>query len=445
MNFSHGHLYHEHTFEAETSFPKEHILPSLNLDLARSNSVSISLKCEQRTTNDVSKFLTIKVYESETTHSTINSGSSSTLSTQHLVINEKVFTKHLNPAGSRCGSFHIVHTSSMPYLTITLTGEEAEMMYELTAKPNYQHSAPILPLVKPRDRLVELYSDALSVRSLSNFKTDVQNQLLKGVSAFHISCRGDMTNSEHLLELDSIAHSGHFYSSNTHDPYQIQVKSTSTHDAPNPNIGARKIRIRGLNSAFKEITEDITLNGTSVVATSNNYTEINSATVIDTAPSGLKANGGTILLYDISSGASNPMCIIPIGHGVSQNPQFCVPVGYSLILDKISLEYHCEDETSIFLNNYEWITSPANSILLRKLKNILLHGSGSMTIDLALKVEEKQRIAVVGKTSITPTGINKVSVELFGYLQKNNLTTSSSLSHNDIFFIDGKDSLPIDY
>ena len=436
--------YFNHNFTNESTFPATQIIPSIPLHFLKTNSVSVSLKCDQKNTNDSTAFLTLAIYESETPHSTRLGGIGDTLFTQHKSLEEKILTDKFNRGSGACGSFHIVYTSKLPFITFTLTSSVADFHYELEVKANYQHSAPLLDCINSRDNLVELFQDSLHTRQLTDFKNDVQNQLLKGVSSFNLSCRGELTSNDHLLELDSVAHAGHFYTSNTHDEKQLNITSTSTHDNV-AGIGARKIQINGLNNEFRELSEIITLVGTGVNTSTHNYTNIISAEVVDTAPTGLQNNGGTIKIYDSLSGVSNPMCIIPIGHGLSMNPQFCVPKGHSLLLHKISVEYHCEDEASIFLNKYEWITSPQNSIIRKKLKNILLHGSGTMTIDLSLKIPEKERITITGKTANAPTGLNKVSVELFGYLQKNNLTPISSLSHNNIYFTRGKDTLPIDY
>ena len=442
MNVINPPFYFNHSFTNESSLPATHILTSIPLRNLKTNSVSISLKCEQLLVNDATASLTFALYEGENAHTTRNSGASSTLAHHHKVLEEKVLTDKI--ADGFVGSFHITYTSRFPFITPTITSSVADFKYELTITPNHQHSAPLLDCINSRDNLVELFQDTLHTRQVSDFKNDAQHQLLKGVSTFNLSCRGDLTTNDHLLELDSVAHAGHFYTSNTHDEKNLNITSTSTHDNV-AGIGARKIKITGLNNQFKELSEVITLVGTGVNTTSHNYTEVNKAEVIDTAPTGLQNNGGTIKIYDSTSGVSNPMCIIPIGHGLSMNPQFCVPKGHSLLLHKLAVEYHCEDDSSLFLNKYEWITSPHNSIIKKKLKNIFLHGSGTMTIDLSLKIPEQHRIALSGKTSITPTGVNKVSVELFGYLQKDTLTPSSGLTHNDIFFISGKDSLPIDY
>jgi hypothetical protein len=104
-----------------------------------------------------------------------------------------------------------------------------------------------------------------------------------------------------------------------------------------------------------------------------------------------------------------------------------------------------EDEGTLFVKKYRWNTSPNNNVQQLVLKNYHLHGSNAWEHEVQFKILEGERIVLTGKTTNAPTGINKVSVELFGYLIKNDLTERSSIHHNDVFFIKEKDSLPIDY
>ena len=161
---------------------------------------------------------------------------------------------------------------------------------------------------------------------------------------------------------------------------------------------------------------------------------------------GLKSNNGIISGYSqLTHSTADPMCIIPAGHSISINPQFCVPVGFHVNVHKLSVVTHMEDEGTLFIKKYRWNTSPSNNIQQLVLKNYHLHGSNAWEHEVQFKIEEGERIVLTGKTTTAPTGINKVSVEMFGYLIKNDLTERSSVHHNDVFFIKDKDTLPIDY
>lgn len=294
-----------------------------------------------------------------------------------------------------------------------------------------------------RDGILELDKKAVLTRNISDYKTEIMDGQHKGMSIFNMSCKGDLTNTEYLIYEDAINTLGYFDTANgVHKANQIIAKSTVSTDNSS-GIGARTIKILGLNNNFEQVEETIILNGTTEIFLQTQMTDVNSAEVLTSGS--LYCNSGTITIYNNDTnggGSTNPMCSIPLNYGFHQNSQYTVPKGYSLIIQRICVQSHCEDECELLLNKYMWGTNDTN-VNKHRLKTYHLHSSNTWKDDLSFIIPEKCRFTITGQVSTAPTGINRVSVNVFGYLKLNNFSVSSNYSHNQDNFINGLDTLPM--
>lgn len=314
------------------------------------------------------------------------------------------------------------------YLVFTLSDVSiADFRYIFNATPI---NSPIDNYVF-RDKQLPLYAEAMVVRNVGDYRTEVQDNQQSGLEAWHMSCKGDLTNAEYLIFEDGLNTLGYLETTTgLHKSNPIRVKSTSTQDAvPNggAGLGARGCKITGLDSQYNPIVQNCVLNGLTEVNLIHNMTEVNFAEVTDAG--GLYCNAGTISIYntDTNGGTStNPMCSIPLNYGLHQNPQYGVPAGYTLIIQKLSVVSHCEDECELLINRYKW-GSENTGILKHRLKTYHLHSSSTWSDDVAFNINEKERFTITGQVATTPTGINRVSVNVFGYLKLNKFTASSNI------------------
>ncbi len=99
--------------------------------------------------------------------------------------------------------------------------------------------------------------------------------------------------------------------------------STSTDDAA-AGTGARTVRIEGLDTSFLEITEDLTLNGTTAVSTTLAYRRINFVRV-ETAGSG-QVNAGDITLT-MQNAPVTVTAHLETGRGQLTQAIYTVPAG----------------------------------------------------------------------------------------------------------------------
>lgn len=106
----------------------------------------------------------------------------------------------------------------------------------------------------------------------------------------------------------------------------VEVVSSSAADAA-AGTGARTVRVWGLDANWDELTEDITLNGTTPVLGTKLFFRINTVSVL-TAGTGL-TNAGNITLRDASAGTTRSY--IALGVSVSEVGLFSVPARHTML------------------------------------------------------------------------------------------------------------------
>jgi hypothetical protein len=109
----------------------------------------------------------------------------------------------------------------------------------------------------------------------------------------------------------------------------LTVSSSSANDAA-AGTGARTVLVTGLDANYAEVSETITLTGTTAVTTTNSYLRINEFTVL-TAGSGATA-AGTLYVGagTVTSGVPATIySLISLGYNTSAQAVWTVPAGYT--------------------------------------------------------------------------------------------------------------------
>jgi len=423
----------------------EQILGSLNVK--GYNGCYVDIHTRQQTTTTPTPTYTLNVYKSNKRLEQFTNPVSNNIAEMELYksVNLKCNVSSKNGGSvNENNDYHKTIKTNCNFLVFTISNPSVADFYYTFC--SYADTSPIDNYLF-RDKIIDLHTEALLVKNVSDYKTEVQNGQQKGLSAWSMRCKGNLTNTEYLLYDDALTTMGYFDTSGAvHKANQIVVKSTSSNDAvPNggAGLGARSVKITGLNATFGEVDETIFLNGTTEVWANTQMTDVNFAEVVSAGD--LYCNAGTITIYntDTNGGtASNPMCSIPMNYGLHENPQYTVPLGYTLIIHKISVVSHCEDECELTINRYRWGTNDTN-IVKHRLKTYHLHSNSSWDADVIYNINEKERFTITAQVATTPTGINRVCVNVFGYLKLNSFTASSQRSDTDTHYIQGKDTLPI--
>ena len=106
----------------------------------------------------------------------------------------------------------------------------------------------------------------------------------------------------------------------------MDVASTSANDDGAPaGTGARTIEIQGLNSSYAEISETVTLNGTSAVTTTNSFLRVHRA-YVRTAGT-VETNDGDITVDPTTSGSGSRQAFVAAGDGQTLISHYTVPAG----------------------------------------------------------------------------------------------------------------------
>jgi hypothetical protein len=114
-----------------------------------------------------------------------------------------------------------------------------------------------------------------------------------------------------------------------HPAATLKVSSSSADDAA-AGTGARTVLIEGLDDDHNEISETVTLNGQTEVATTKSYTHINSMTVVTVGSGGV--NAGVVYVGSGTVTAGVPAVIfnlINTGYNNSTTAAYTIPAGYT--------------------------------------------------------------------------------------------------------------------
>lgn len=105
----------------------------------------------------------------------------------------------------------------------------------------------------------------------------------------------------------------------------LEVVSASAADTA-AGTGARTLLVSGLDGAYAEVSQTVTLNGTSAVALPTPLLRINSALIMSAGTG--KVNAADISVLD--AGGGTVRAVVPAGYGITRQSQFTVPAGWTL-------------------------------------------------------------------------------------------------------------------
>lgn len=111
---------------------------------------------------------------------------------------------------------------------------------------------------------------------------------------------------------------------------KLEILSASASDAA-AGTGARVMMIAGLDANYNPISENITLNGTTAVATINSYLRVNGLNIVS-AGSGL-TNAGDITLRVQGAGAIQAIARATFGY--SKSCVYTVPAGFTFLVTDV--------------------------------------------------------------------------------------------------------------
>ena len=156
--------------------------------------------------------------------------------------------------------------------------------------------------------------------NITDFFFDVSRGLFDGIAS---NVKFGFNDDIDTVAGEDVWNGGGLYTGFPSETETIECFSSNTNDT-SAGTGARTIRLTGLDSSFADQTEDLTLNGTSAVTTSNTWSRMARIQVL-TAGSGGE-NAGTITCRH-SSTTANVFAVMPTGNNQTTIAAFTIPTG----------------------------------------------------------------------------------------------------------------------
>ena len=276
-----------------------------------------------------------------------------------------------------------------------------------------------------RDKTLALDEIVSHTRPTTDWAIDVADDNISGFTNVVVKAKGSLSTVESLLVRNMIS-SG--FKDVNRTARINSFTSTSIQDS-GTGTGARRININGLAIDKTLSQTSVLLNGTSTVNLTNGLIWINSMTVDSVASGGLGFNTGDIISYNTSVADANFMCLIEGGEGVSFNPQYEVPSGFNLYVTKMSVFGSCQDIGYVKIAKYTYESNDQAQSTMRYSLLDKFNVMPSMNYDRTVNftIVDGERLVILKKSSGVITGTNDITVALYGYLKKVNLTIASNL------------------
>jgi hypothetical protein len=161
--------------------------------------------------------------------------------------------------------------------------------------------------------------------------------------------------------------------------------------------------IQGLDEDYQEISDIITLNGTTGVTTTQNFFRINSAVILSGSNAGniSISNGGAVYAY------------IGVEIGLTQACAYTVPADHELFLFRIDLTSGTVNPNKYI--SYRNVTRTATGRVLRVAEATWQTGQQSFDRQVPFRIAEKTDFSFEAKSS---SGSNEVSIFVEGLLME---------------------------
>lgn len=171
----------------------------------------------------------------------------------------------------------------------------------------------------------------------------------------------------------------------------MNVSSASADDkgTPTAGTGARTIRLVGVDGSYNVITEDVTLNGQTAVATTSSFLRVYRAYVLTAGTGGV--NAGAITIED--DGGSTTQCSIPAGYGQSEMAIYTIRAGYYGVITDFSFSSNVKGTDTLSVE----LTSVSEGGVMRVRYSVIAGGVQTVNNEYA---ERQAPIVIDPKTDV---------------------------------------------
>jgi len=166
------------------------------------------------------------------------------------------------------------------------------------------------------------------------------------------------------------------------------VVSTAAAD-DDGSTGALTVDIEGLDENYNEISETVTMNGTTGVTTSKSYLRVNSLKVATSGTGQTNAGDITITV------GGNVQRFIAAGDGICHCSQYTIPAGHRAYLTKIE-GTQGQDASTNFTIGYK---TPASNTWIVVTHQIVYRNEVAHDMDGSIQIPEKSDVRMQGETA----------------------------------------------
>jgi hypothetical protein len=179
----------------------------------------------------------------------------------------------------------------------------------------------------------------------------------------------------------------------------LQVSSSDVDDDGDPaDTGARTVTIEGLDSNWEEVSDTITMNGTSSVETSVSFLRVFRAYVATAGSS--ETNEGLISIKDNADTVT--LAQIVAGRGQSQMAMWTVPAGHTLFITQLTASESNNKRVRVRL--YFCNRATANQAFRLRDELVVNASDASRRYTIPLKFTEKTDIEIRGEEQASGGG-----------------------------------------
>jgi hypothetical protein len=190
-----------------------------------------------------------------------------------------------------------------------------------------------------------------SVINTNDINVDLSHNIYRSDQIIRIHA----SNSDVGTALEDIWDVGGFYNWTSGDPFNLQVTTNNIEDGIT-GLGARKIRVFGLDSNYNSITEDISILGNSTVYSTNQFHRVFETHVLETGTfHGSNYNNidtgvsGSGLVLSRIGGDGGTIDTSDYGVATSQQSTYTVPAGKTAYITRIGASIDTNKTADIFL------------------------------------------------------------------------------------------------
>ena len=224
------------------------------------------------------------------------------------------------------GSVHTLEVVAQYFRIVFTNGASAQGHFRLQS---IYHNTRSGFLTASPDQVISKINDAQLVRVANDTFFDMSRSLYADKVAIHkFGSNADVGTTERDVWTYGGAGVGNINYPWPDTLETVNVVSSSANDdgTPTTNTGAHKVQVEGLDTNWAEVSEEITLNGTAAVTTTQTFRRIFRAFVTE-AGTYTGTNEGNITVTHTTSG--DVLAYIGAGFGQTQLSMYTIPAGYT--------------------------------------------------------------------------------------------------------------------